>query len=124
MPLQISSETPENLAKALDASPTKPTYLVVYASLTDGRSWCGDCRNAEPFVNAKFGESGETAKVVYAGQRHEYGSFLLDFYFYLFFGLLRFYLRRDGANELPQVAAAGQRLETGAVFGHCFADNY
>jgi hypothetical protein len=40
--------------------------------------WCGDCRDAEPFVNAKFGESGETATVVYAGLKPEYVS--LDFF--------------------------------------------
>jgi hypothetical protein len=71
MPLRISSDSPEDVAKSLKLSPTKPAYLVVYASVVDGRMWCGDCRDAEPFVNAKFGDSGETANIVYAGSKSE-----------------------------------------------------
>jgi hypothetical protein len=74
MPLHFSTDSPEDVAKALSSNPTKPAYLVVYASAVDGRMWCGDCRDAEPFVNAKFGDSGETATVVYAGSKPEYVS--------------------------------------------------
>jgi len=72
MPLHISYESPETVVKALNATPTNPAYLVVYASAINGRMWCGDCRDAEPFVNAKFGKTGETASVVYAGLKSEY----------------------------------------------------
>ncbi|PMD19437.1 hypothetical protein NA56DRAFT_202364 [Hyaloscypha hepaticicola] len=74
MPLRTSPHSPEDVAKSLNSSPTKPAYLVVYASVTDGRMWCGDCRDAESFVNAKFGDSGETATVVYAGSKPEWRS--------------------------------------------------
>jgi hypothetical protein len=57
--------------KANAASSSKPAFLVVYASLTGNRSWCGDCRAAEPFVNKKFGVTEDVAKVVYAGQPAE-----------------------------------------------------
>lgn len=70
MPLHFSSESPEEVAKTLESS-KKPAYLVVYASAVDGRMWCGDCRDAEPFVNAKFGDAGEAATVVYAGLKPE-----------------------------------------------------
>jgi hypothetical protein len=72
MPLQLSSDSPEDVAKALNTNSSKPAYLVVYASVVDGRMWCGDCRDAEPFVNAKFGKSGKTATVVYAGSKPEW----------------------------------------------------
>jgi hypothetical protein len=71
MPLHFSSESPEKVAEALKSTSTKPVYLIVYASAIDGRMWCGDCRDAEPFVNAKFGEKGESATVVYAGLKPE-----------------------------------------------------
>ena len=71
MPLQVSTESPAAVAESLQLSSTKPSFLVVYASLTNGRSWCGDCRQAEPFVNAKFADSPDVVKVVYAGQRDE-----------------------------------------------------
>jgi hypothetical protein len=71
MPLHFSIESPSKIAEALNGNPTKSAYLVVYASATDGRMWCGDCRDAEPLVNAKFGEAGETATVVYAGSKPE-----------------------------------------------------
>ena len=77
MPLRLSSDRPEDVAKALNSSPIKPAYLVVYASVVDGRMWCGDCRDAEPFVNAKFGDSGETATVIYAGSKPEWVALTL-----------------------------------------------
>lgn len=72
MPLQVSTESPAAIAESLiSGSATKPAFLVVYASLTNGKSWCGDCRDAEPFVNSKFASEKDLVKVVYAGQRAE-----------------------------------------------------
>jgi len=71
MPLQISTESPDAVAKCLQGTPSRPSFLVVYASLTNGRSWCGDCRNAEPFLSSKFAESKDVVTVVYAGQQAE-----------------------------------------------------
>lgn len=76
MPLQVSTESPAAIAEALRSSGSKPSFLVVYASLReDGKSWCGDCRDAEPLVNAKFADKAEVVKVAYAGQKTEYVSF-------------------------------------------------
>jgi len=73
MPLKVSTESPAAIAAELSASSeSKPAFLVVYASLTNGRSWCGDCREAEPFVNAKFAGAPDVVTVVYAGQRDEW----------------------------------------------------
>ena len=75
MPLQISTNSPIALASALQtgaAATAKPAYLVVYASLTNGKSWCGDCRDAEPLVQKKFEGGDQIVTVIYAGQRDEY----------------------------------------------------
>jgi len=74
MPLKVSAESPAAVASWLTstATPSKPSFLVVYASLTNGRSWCGDCRSAEPFVNSKFASGGDEVKVIYAGQPAEW----------------------------------------------------
>jgi Eukaryotic protein of unknown function (DUF953) len=75
MPLHFSSKSPEDVAKALTSSSTKPAYLVVFIAAIDGRMWCGDCLEAEPFLNGKFGDSGEAATLVYAGSKPEYVPF-------------------------------------------------
>ncbi|KAG4441430.1 hypothetical protein IFR05_003117 [Cadophora sp. M221] len=74
MPLKVSSESPSELAASLKAgaTPSKPAFVVVYASLVNGKSWCGDCRDAESFVNSKFASGEDVVKVVYAGQRDEW----------------------------------------------------
>ncbi|KUJ19451.1 uncharacterized protein LY89DRAFT_581524 [Mollisia scopiformis] len=74
MPLTVTNEAPAAVAAWLKstATPTKSSFLVVYASLTNGRSWCGDCREAESFVNSKFASGAEEVKVAYAGQRDEW----------------------------------------------------
>ncbi|KAH6712370.1 hypothetical protein BKA61DRAFT_657752 [Leptodontidium sp. MPI-SDFR-AT-0119] len=74
MPLKVSSESPSELAASLKTSATasKPSFVVVYASLVNGKSWCGDCRDAESFVNSKFASGEDVVKVVYAGQRDEW----------------------------------------------------
>ena len=71
MPLQVSTASPTSVADSLTHTST-PTFVVIYASVTDGRSWCGDCRAAEPFINAKFGQSEDVVRIIYAGQRDEY----------------------------------------------------
>jgi hypothetical protein len=72
MPLKFSTESLEDVAKNLSLASVKPAYLVVYASAVEGRMWCSDCRDAESFVNAKFGDSGKTATAVYAGLKPEW----------------------------------------------------
>jgi thiol-disulfide isomerase/thioredoxin len=72
MPLEISAESASAVEKWLKETATttgKPAYLVVYASLVNGRSWCGDCRAAEPFVETAFGRGEDVVKVVYAGEQ-------------------------------------------------------
>jgi len=74
MPLKTTSLSPADLASALKQSQqatAKPQYVIFYASLTDGRSWCGDCRDAEPLVNKKFGNGDEEVLVVYVGLKEE-----------------------------------------------------
>ncbi|TVY87097.1 Thioredoxin-like protein [Lachnellula willkommii] len=72
MPLQVSTESPSAIAQSLESSSSTPSFLVVYASHVDGRSWCGDCREAEPLVDAKFADRADDVKVVYAGQKDEW----------------------------------------------------
>jgi len=72
MPLQVSTDEPSAIAASLTARARAEgkAFLVVYASLTDGRSWCGDCRYAEPFVEDIF-KTMNAVPVVYAGQPTE-----------------------------------------------------
>ncbi|KAH8817286.1 hypothetical protein F5884DRAFT_247180 [Xylogone sp. PMI_703] len=73
--LPVSTESPEEIANFLKSSPRTPVYVVVYSSATGGSFWCGDCRRAEPLVNAKFTSAAPgTVKVVHAGQRDEWRS--------------------------------------------------
>jgi len=73
MPLKISSESPSELEASLKATATtsRVAFAILYASLSNGKSWCGDCRDAESFVNSKFASGEDVVKVVYAGQRDE-----------------------------------------------------
>lgn len=71
MPLHVSTESPSAIAQSLESSSSKPSFLVVYASHVDGKSWCGDCRDAEPLVDAKFADRAYDVKVVYAGLKDE-----------------------------------------------------
>lgn len=56
---------------AAQASQSQTTqFLLVYASIIDGHSWCGDCRRAEPLINNKFPKVEPTPlTTVYAGGR-------------------------------------------------------
>jgi hypothetical protein len=74
MSLDISIDPPAAIKEFLETKPSKPSFLVVYASprATDGLLWCGDCRRAEPLINEKFTARPEAVKVVYAGSESEY----------------------------------------------------
>ncbi|TQN73038.1 Thioredoxin-like protein Clot, partial [Colletotrichum shisoi] len=74
MPVITTKESASAVADALkaEASEAKPAYLVVYASHRNGRSWCGDCTAAEPYIEKKFGGDENTARVVYAGLPEEW----------------------------------------------------
>jgi hypothetical protein len=74
MSLQVSKDSPDAIKAFLEVANGTSKYLVVYASPrpTDGLSWCGDCRRAEPFINKKFSAHPEQVKVVYAGSEAEY----------------------------------------------------
>ncbi|OHE93999.1 hypothetical protein CORC01_10691 [Colletotrichum orchidophilum] len=74
MPVITTKEPASAVAKALqaEASNAKPAYLVVYASHRNGRSWCGDCTAAEPYIEKKFSGSEDTVRVVYAGLPDEW----------------------------------------------------
>ncbi|KAL1621112.1 hypothetical protein SLS56_009317 [Neofusicoccum ribis] len=75
MPLTISRAAASSLAKTLESeakSTGKNSFLVVYASLINGTSWCGDCRSAEPVLEKKFRGEEEAATVVYAGDKLEW----------------------------------------------------
>lgn len=74
MPLKASKESPSTVAESLtsSASTSSPAFLVVYASVVDGKMWCGDCRVAEPLVEKYLGSRSEEVKVIYAGNRAEY----------------------------------------------------
>jgi len=76
MPFEVSNDLPLVLLQALTstASDSRPSFLIIYASLTlEGKSWCGDCRQAQPVVDAIFAGTfvGTEVKVVYAGQQEE-----------------------------------------------------
>lgn len=75
MPIQAVELSPSDLAEVIqseqDGEHNKPTYIVFYASIVDGRMWCGDCRDAEPFVNKKFGDDSENVRIIYAGKKDE-----------------------------------------------------
>lgn len=76
MPLQVSPLSPADLAAIIELEQASPhasqkTFIVVYASAVDGRMWCGDCRDAEPFVNKKFEKSEDIVRIVFAGSKEE-----------------------------------------------------
>ncbi|TDZ25882.1 Thioredoxin-like protein Clot [Colletotrichum orbiculare MAFF 240422] len=75
MPVITTKEPASAVAAALvaEASDSRPAYLVVYASHRNGRSWCGDCTAAEPYIEKKFaGDHADTVRVVYAGLPEEW----------------------------------------------------
>lgn len=54
------------------ASTTKtPQFLLIMASLVDGKSWCGDCRAAEPLISQKFPQDEQPTRLTihYAGDK-------------------------------------------------------
>jgi thiol-disulfide isomerase/thioredoxin len=74
MPIQVTSDPPSSVATTLkaNATPTHASFLIVYASLVDGKSWCPDCRQAEPVFNKVFESKPDAVRIVYAGQRAEW----------------------------------------------------
>lgn len=73
MPLKISQDAPATIEASLKSKATasQPTFLVVYASIKDGKMWCGDCRSADPLVVKYLGSKPEDVTVVYAGKKAE-----------------------------------------------------
>jgi hypothetical protein len=61
--------TPHSLFSTLTPNPETTKYIIFYASVdpSTGKSWCGDCRDAEPFIERKFGEEGRDVDVVFVG---------------------------------------------------------
>ncbi|KAF3765578.1 hypothetical protein M406DRAFT_105884 [Cryphonectria parasitica EP155] len=68
-----STDHPQSIADAAasQAAASKiPQFLIIYANIVDGKSWCGDCRVAEPLVNKKFPQGGpKRLGIYYAGDR-------------------------------------------------------
>lgn len=59
-----------NAIAAQAAAANAPRFLMVYAGIVDGKSWCGDCRAAEPLVNKKFAEGpSQRLSIHYAGDK-------------------------------------------------------
>lgn len=72
----MASTAPRAVADAVAALAAKnqaPHFLIVYASIVNGRSWCGDCIRAEPLIQDKF-PAGEQSRltVQYAGDKETY----------------------------------------------------
>lgn len=69
----MASTEPKAVADSLTAqaaASNTPQFLMVYASIIDGHSWCGDCRRAEPLIQKKFPYNEPTRlTTVYAGGR-------------------------------------------------------
>ena len=71
----MASDNPNAVAEgvAAQAAATQiPQFLMVSASLINGRSWCGDCRKAEPLIQKKFpGDEASRLTVQYAGTQEK-----------------------------------------------------
>lgn len=69
----MSSSNPQQIADAATAraAATKTSqFIIIYASIVGGKSWCPDCVAAEPLINAKFsGDDSSRLTVQYAGDR-------------------------------------------------------
>ncbi|KUI53232.1 Thioredoxin-like protein Clot [Cytospora mali] len=69
----MASNVPKAVADgvAAQAATTQtPRFLIVYANIVNGRSWCGDCRRAEPLIQEKFhGDKSALLTTQYAGDR-------------------------------------------------------
>jgi hypothetical protein len=71
MTIQVSNESPFAVAETLNSTPSKQVFLVIYASLVNGSSWCPGCRKAEPIINKKFSDIPDVGRIVYVGQKEE-----------------------------------------------------
>lgn len=70
----MSSTDPQAIAHDLAARAAAakvPQFLIIYASVVDGKSWCGDCRAAEPLINRRFAKDdpARLLTVQHAGDR-------------------------------------------------------
>ncbi|EPE27684.1 Thioredoxin-like protein [Glarea lozoyensis ATCC 20868] len=64
-----STTTPHSLSTSLSKTPEDTKYIIFYASInpSTGKSWCGDCRDAEPLIERRFAEEGRDVEVVFVG---------------------------------------------------------
>lgn len=60
------NQDPTSITSFLETHPQKPTFLIIYASPrpSDGLSWCGDCRRAEPLITKKLAEKMREGRVM------------------------------------------------------------
>lgn len=69
----MSATNPQVVADGIAARAAAtqiPQFLVVYASIVNGKSWCGDCVAAEPLLKKHFsGEEAERLTIEYAGNK-------------------------------------------------------
>lgn len=69
----MAPTTPQGISDSLAAKAATtqtPQFLMIYASIVDGLSWCGDCRRAEPLIEEKFPQGDESPLTIhYAGDR-------------------------------------------------------
>lgn len=71
--IEMTLSDPESVADdvAARAADTKASqFLVVYASIVGGKSWCPDCVAAEPLLNSKFSDKEASRLTIqYAGDK-------------------------------------------------------
>lgn len=69
----MSSPAPQAIADAVAdraAASKTPQFIIVYASIVGGKSWCPDCVAAEPLIQDKFsGDEASRLTVQYAGDK-------------------------------------------------------
>ncbi|KAJ7193333.1 hypothetical protein GGX14DRAFT_589131 [Mycena pura] len=47
-------------------------YIIFYASVENGKMWCGDCRAVDDVVQKTFAPNGPAAAIVYVGSKPEW----------------------------------------------------
>lgn len=69
----MPSSNPHAVAGAVAAqaaATNTPQFLIVYASIVNGESWCSDCRLAEPLLQERFAnEEAQRLSIHYAGDQ-------------------------------------------------------
>jgi hypothetical protein len=63
--------SPEDLATSISKNSETTRYIIFYASVdpSTGKSWCGDCRDAELLVETKFRGEEKDITVVAVGEK-------------------------------------------------------